>query len=128
MIGASPRLEPGNARQLIPVQRKEPVQLLDQGARGCHGSFGPSLRVGENVDLELETSCPESAAWSAGDVVLETVRAAPEGGPQRLNGRSVGPQRARRIRFAVSSAPLRPTFLICCAASCMPRDMGLATS
>lgn len=52
----------------------------------------------------------------------------PEGGPQRLNGRSVGPQRARRIRFAVSSAPLRPTFLICCAASCMPRDMGLATS
>ena len=52
----------------------------------------------------------------------------PEGGPERLNGRSVGPQRARRIRFAVSSAPLRRTFLICCAASCMPRDMGLATS
>ena len=35
---AAPRLEPGNARQLILVQRKEPVQLLDQGARArCHG-------------------------------------------------------------------------------------------
>src|SRR4029450_8696322 len=28
-----PRLQPGKARQLILVQRKEPVQLLDQSAR-----------------------------------------------------------------------------------------------
>ena len=99
MIGASPRLEPGNARQLIPVQRKEPVQLLDQGARGCHGSFGPSLRVGENVDVELETSCPESAAWSAGDVVLETVRAA--------GGRAPTPERPICRTSAREAHPLR---------------------
>ena len=108
-------------------------------AEGTGSAFGPGrsrlppwliraeLARGENVDVELETSCPESAAWSAGDVVLKTVRAA-GGGAERLNGRSVGPQRARRIRFAVSSAPLRPTFLIRGPASCMPRDMGLATS
>jgi hypothetical protein len=30
---APPRLECGNARELILVQRKEPVQLLDQSAR-----------------------------------------------------------------------------------------------
>lgn len=108
-------------------------------AEGTGSAFGPGrsrlpwliraeLARGENVDVELETSCPESAAWSAGDVVLENGSGRRRGGPERLNGRSVGPQRARRIRFAVSSAPLRPTFLICCAASCMPRDMGLATS
>ena len=45
---APPRLEPGKARQLILVQRKEPVQLLDQSARDrCHRFIVPRPRACE---------------------------------------------------------------------------------
>ena len=120
MIGASPRLEPGQGSPGHPPSAERPGSAFGPGGSRLPWLIRAELARGENVDVELETSCPESAAWSAGDVVLKTVRAA-GGGAERLNGRSVGPQRARRIRFAVS-------FLICCAASCMPRDRGLATS
>jgi hypothetical protein len=57
------------------------------------------LARGENVDVELETSCPESAAWSAGDVVLETVRAA--------GGRARTPERPICRTSAREAHPLR---------------------
>ena len=50
---APPRLEPGKARQLILVQRKEPVQLLDQSARNrCHRLIVPRPRACEPQTFE----------------------------------------------------------------------------
>ena len=79
-------------------------------AEGTGSAFGPGrsrlpwliraeLARGENVDVELETSCPESAAWSAGDVVLETVRAA--------GGRAPTPERPICRTSAREAHPLR---------------------
>jgi len=49
--GAPPRFEPGKARQLILVQRKEPVQLLDQSART--DAIGSSYHGHEPVNHRL---------------------------------------------------------------------------
>jgi hypothetical protein len=50
---APPRLEPGKARELILVQRKEPVQLLDQSARNqCHRLIVPRPRACEPQTFE----------------------------------------------------------------------------
>ena len=50
----------------------------------------------------------------------------PLGGPNLQRRSRVGTQPGRRACFALSSAPFRPAFGS--AASCIPRDMGLATS
>ena len=45
---APPCLEPGQARQLVGLQRQEPIQLLDQSARDrCHRFIVPRPRACE---------------------------------------------------------------------------------